>query len=87
METILRCKMRVIEVVHSIDSLGQVEQEKVKLCAVTSGSNENKQWAKWTPGANFEIYINNPAAMNKLSKGHEFYIDFVPVNQLEEVGK
>lgn len=78
--SILRCKMRVIEVTHFIDSLGQVEQEKVKLCAVTSGSDENKQWAKWTPGANFEICINNPDAMGKLSKEHEFYVDLSPAN-------
>lgn len=80
MDKILRCKMRVIEVTHSIDSLGQVEQERVKLCAVSSGSDENKQWSKWTPAANFEIYINNPGAMNILSKGHEFYVDFSPAD-------
>ena len=80
MESVLRCKMRVIEVTHQIDALGQVESERVKLCAVTSGSDENKQWSKWTPGANFEIHINNPGAFNRVSKGHEYYVDFTPAD-------
>lgn len=80
MDSVVRCKMRVTEVVHSLDSKGTVEQERVKLSAVYGqGDTENATWAKYTPSANFEIYINNPDAMNKLSKGGEFYVDFTPV--------
>jgi hypothetical protein len=45
---------------------------------VYGNTEENKQWCKYTPSASFKIYINNPAAMDKLSKGHEFYVDFTP---------
>ena len=80
MESAVRCKMRVTEVVHSLDSKGDVEQERVQLTAVYGqGDIENATWAKYTPSAHFEISINNPAAMNKLSKGGEFYVDFTPV--------
>jgi hypothetical protein len=79
---IVRCKMRVNEVTHSLDADGSVRQERVKLYAVTSGSDENKEWAKYTPWANFEIGIDNPEAMNKLSQGHEFYVDLTPAGAL-----
>jgi hypothetical protein len=80
METpVIRCKMKVDEVWQSKDaSTGEVTQERVKLSAVYGNTEENKDWSKWTPSANFEIYINNPAAMDKLSRGHEFYVDFTP---------
>lgn len=77
----LRCKMQVSEVLLVKDNEGAINQERVKLFAVHGGSSateENKQWSKYTPSANFEIYINNPAAMGKLSSGHEFFVDFTP---------
>ncbi len=77
-EATLRCKMHVESVTALKRADGTIEQEVVKLRAVHSGSEENQQWAKWTPAAHFEIYINNPDAFDKLSKGHEFYVDFTP---------
>lgn len=82
MEATLRCKMRVAEVTHVKDADGSTTQERVKLAAVYGPEgSENAQWSKWTPSANFEIYINNPDAMNKLASGHEFYLDFTPVTK------
>jgi hypothetical protein len=82
--SVMRCKMRVSEVLHSKNADGTTNQERVKLQAVsgTEGS-DNAQWSKWTPFANFEISINNPNAFNQLSAGHEFYVDFTPA----EAGK
>jgi hypothetical protein len=77
---ILRCKLRVLEVTQAMDSNGKVEQERVKLTAVYGAENSvNAQWSRWTPWAEFNIGISNPEAFNKLSKGHEFYVDFTPV--------
>ena len=79
MESILRCKMRVSEVTHTIEPDGSVGQERVKLAAVYGKpGSENAEWSKWTPSAEFSIFINNPSAFGKLSKGHEFYVDFTP---------
>ena len=77
--SVMRCKVRVSEVLHSKNANGETDQERVKLCAVYSDTGVNKEWSKWTPSANFELYINNPAAFGKLSNGHEFFIDFTPV--------
>jgi hypothetical protein len=81
MNSIVRCKVRVSSVTKSMTNKGEVEYETVKLCAVydSNPDSENGKWSKWTPSANFEIQISNPSAMDKLSKGHEFYVDFTPV--------
>jgi hypothetical protein len=80
MNPTLRCKLRVSQVTQSIAADGKVESESVALIAVYGeAGTENAKWSKWTPSANFNITINNPDAMGKLSKGHEFYVDFTPV--------
>jgi hypothetical protein len=78
---VIRAKLRVNQVIHYIDNLGQIESEEVKLTAVYDDDPEsdNAQWSKWTPSANLSITISNPAAIGKLTKDHEFYIDFTPV--------
>jgi hypothetical protein len=77
---VLRCKMRVSEVLHVKDADGSTSQERVSLCAVIGGpGTANHEWSKWTPSANFQIYVNNPKAMGKLAAGHEFFVDFTPV--------
>jgi hypothetical protein len=71
--------MRVSEVLLSKTDDGSINQERVKLSAVYGQEGtENAQWSKWTPSATFEIYINNPSAMGKLSAGHEYFVDFTP---------
>ena len=83
--SVLRCKVRVSEVLHSKDADGTTSQERVKLQAVYSqdAESENAKWSKWTPNANFELYINNPDAFGKLSSGHEFFVDFTPADDAE----
>ncbi len=82
MGAIVRCKMRVSEVSQSLDENAVITQEHVKLCAVYGPvGSENAEWSKWTPTANFDIYISNPNAMGKLSKGGEFFVDFIPVTK------
>lgn len=80
---VLRCKMRVAEVTQLKDAYSKLDQERVKLVAVYSSEegSENKKWCTWTPYAEFVIGINNPEAFNKLSAGHEFFVDFIPVEE------
>jgi len=78
-DAVLRCKMRVNEVVHVKDEDGTTNQERVKLSAVHGKEGgPNAVWSKFTPSADFYIYINNPSAFGKLSSGHEFFVDFTP---------
>lgn len=76
---VLRAKMRVTEVLRSIEADGSTGNERVKLTAVYGAEGtDNAQWSKWTPSASFDIWINNPAAFGTLANGHEFYVDFTP---------
>lgn len=68
-EAVIRCKLRVHTVKHILNTDGSTESEQVELTAVYGPEGtENAKWSKRTP-----------AAFNQLSKGHEFYVDFVPV--------
>jgi len=78
MKPVTRCKMRVSSVNNQIATNGAIEYQTVELFAVIGDTPENKEWSKWTPSANFKIQISNPAAMNKLATGHEFFVDFTP---------
>ena len=68
---VIRCKV----VVESVEDLGD-NGEVVKMRAVYEGSEENKEWSKYTPSAFFTMTISNPGAQGKLTKGAEFYVDF-----------
>ncbi|HYE72045.1 MAG TPA: hypothetical protein VEF04_01890 [Blastocatellia bacterium] len=79
---VLRCKLQVISVSDSVDNDGTKSQERVQLMAVYSDdpASENRQWSKWTPSANFEMYINNPSAFGKLKQGEEYFVDLTPAS-------
>ena len=81
----IRCKLRVAEVSHIIEADGSVGYETVKLSAVYGqGDSENAHWSRWTPNASFSITISNPDAFGKLTKDHEFYVDFTPAHVQEQ---
>jgi hypothetical protein len=53
------------------------DQTKCRLTAVTSGSEENKSFSRWTPNGTIELVISNETqAANFLQVGKEYYIDF-----------
>jgi hypothetical protein len=56
------------------------EQTTVNFQAVTSGSEENKSFSRWTPSANIMMVISNetPAAQ-VFKQGKEYYVDFTEV--------
>lgn len=55
---------------------------KVELKPVTSGSEENKSFWKYTPSGKLEMWMTAgiPAA-DAFEPGQEFYIDFTPVSE------
>ena len=47
---------------------------------VTSGSDENKSFSKWTPSGRLEISITDETpAFDMLKPGQEFYMDITPI--------
>lgn len=48
----------------------------VKLTPVTSGSQENESFFKWTPWGQIEIGTINADALGQFQPGDQFYVDF-----------
>lgn len=40
--------------------------------------DENKTWAKYTPGGAASLSINNPAAQGRFKVGEHYFVDFAP---------
>jgi hypothetical protein len=52
-------------------------QKLVTFSAVVSGSEENKSFSKYTPGANLEMYISDQTpASDYFTPGKEYYLNF-----------
>ena len=47
---------------------------------VTSGSEENDKFFKWTPGGAISLQIVNPEAAKEFQVGKSFYVDFTPAD-------
>lgn len=55
---------------------GSDELRTVRLTAVTSNSDENKTFFRWTPNGKIEMGVLNPEAWKQLPLGAEVYVDF-----------
>ena len=51
---------------------------EVVLFPVTTGSEENKDFWKYTPAGSISMTIDNPKAVEKFEPDKEFYVDFTP---------
>ncbi len=65
----IRAKMKVIEVNRNIDG------GEVKLSPVTSGSKENDEFYKYTPGGRLVLMIINKSTTDLFNPGDEFFVD------------
>ena len=41
-----------------------------------NGESEDNTYSMWTPTATLEMYITNPALVDKFKVGQKFYVDF-----------
>lgn len=69
----VRAKFRVESVTSSANGT-----KTAKLFPVTSGSKENAEFYKWTPGGSIDLSTLNEAAAEQFVPGREFYVDFIP---------
>lgn len=44
------------------------------------GTDEDNQYARWTPSAKCEINVTNPELFGKFAAGQKFYVDFTPAD-------
>ena len=43
------------------------------------GSDEDQQFARWSPSGSLELTVANPNLIGKFAVGDTFYLDFIPV--------
>lgn len=56
-------------------------QKKVDFTVVTSGSEENKSFSKWTPSGDFSLTVTDEtAAFDYFTPGEEYIIDINKAN-------
>jgi len=69
----VRAKFKCTQITESEGGI-----KTVKLAAVTSGSDENKEFFKWTPSASIDLSTLNAAASAAFVPGKEYFVDFTP---------
>lgn len=67
----IRAKFKVDEVVTDEVCDGFT----VRMSPVIDGSEENKNFWKYTPGGFFEMLVDNPDLKGTFEEGQEYYID------------
>lgn len=72
--------MRVESVTHRMNEQGIADVEELQLRPVYSDdkSSVNYQWSQWTPSGLLTLQITNPAAIGKVKRGQDFYVDLIP---------
>lgn len=78
----VRAKMRCDSLDAAIEN-GEPNGGTVRLNPVTSGSEENKQFFRYTPGGSLVLSTINKAAFDSFKLGQEYYVDVTPATAPE----
>lgn len=73
----VRAKFRVTEKTPA----GGDNGTRVALAPVVDGSEENKEFYRWTPGGSITLDTINDAAAAQFDVGAEFYVDFTKAGE------
>ncbi|WP_288803933.1 hypothetical protein [uncultured Novosphingobium sp.] len=82
--TTMRAKLQVGSVFAHRNEAGETQTETVSFFGVAAksypadGSDEDNTFARFSPSANFQISIANPALHGQFEPGQKFYVDFTP---------
>lgn len=79
----VRCKFYCSSVTKSYDSYGKRFTYEYKFSAVTSGSEENKQFWQYTPAGNLSV---TGVRDDLFVAGQEYYVDLTPAVVPEPAG-
>lgn len=70
----VRAKFRCVE--NQVPEGGN--SNKIRLDAVIDGSEENKQFFRYTPSGSINFGCTNDAATAQFEVGKDYYVDFTP---------
>lgn len=79
----MRAKFQVLRVEPYLLKDGTQTSEHVVLSPVYKDKDpegENTKFWNATPAGQIDMYISNPEAFGKLTKGNAFYVDFSPAD-------
>jgi hypothetical protein len=68
----MRCKFKLESVTH------RKEHSELHFEPVTTGSPENAEFFKWTPGGDLKLSVVKRETAEKLVPGAEYYLDITP---------
>lgn len=69
MSTVVKAKFEVVSIEHLVGA------KNVKMQAVIGGSEENKEWSKFTPSGNLSIYVTTEAFADAVP-GDQYHLTF-----------
>lgn len=80
--TTMRAKMRVASVTKYGEPTNQINLTFAAVAKSAGypadGTDEDNNFARWTPIAAIQMTIQNPALLDKFEEGQKFYVDFTP---------
>lgn len=63
---------------HFIQKSDDDSSRTIHMSPVTSDTEENKAWSKYTAGGLLQMHISNPGAFEQFEQGKEYFIDIQP---------
>ena len=81
----VRAKFTVIEKSQvkngaTVENAQDIDGYKISMTAVTTGSPENDNFFKYTPGGNLTLVTVSAAAADQLTVGKQYYLDITEAN-------
>lgn len=77
----LRLKMSISSVKRLADQSGAITAEEITAYCVTSGSDANKEWSKWTPYGELKFTVTNPEAFGQCLPGQFVHLTMTPADK------
>lgn len=80
----MRAKVKITGIIpHMGGAGGEVISEQITFAFpskdgpyTADGSDEDQQFARYTPNASLSMTVNNPELIGKFKTGEKFYLDF-----------
>lgn len=80
----VRAKFQCTSVTPNNAEKPEDKGSSIHLSPVTSGSKENEDFYRWTPGGEIFLSTVNEAAAASFIPGKEYYVDFTPAPEPEK---
>ena len=77
----MRCKMQVSQITEHANSVGKTVRFEARYDQVIP---DDQRFMAATPSGHVEMFVTNAGALDQLTLGTAFYVDFVPVEAVAQ---